>query len=110
MNVLLAILLAVSPLSIHLNIMRGFEPLTLKVRVSLQPSDVNRHVCVGYINANSGEERQSCRSLDGAAERPTLWYEWAKLPAGFYTVYALVARATGKDLESTTSLEVFSTQ
>lgn len=99
-----------TPLSLHLNVQRGFEPLTVKARISLTPTDINRHICVGYINADTGMESQDCRSLRGLDEPATLWYEWKNLHAGWYTVYALVARSEGKDLSVTTTLDILSTQ
>lgn len=107
---LLAMFISLSPLSVHVNIAKGFEPLSLKLRVALQRSTQNRSLCVGYVNSDSGEETQSCRSLDGEHEPVTFWYEWKNRGAGRYTVYAIVQREAQKQLKAVTIVEILSTQ
>lgn len=97
-------------LTIHANLVKGFEPLTIKIRVSLVSSTANRNLCVGYVNSDSGVETLSCRTLDGDHEPVTFWYEWKNLHAGRYTVYAVVEREALKQLEAVTTVEILSTQ
>lgn len=103
------LLLTAQLLSLNLSVMRGFEPLDVKIRVTLIPSDSNRSICVGYANVDSGAESNSCRTLDGSHEPKTLWYEWKKLRAGRYVVFAQVVREAQKALEMSKQLEVLGT-
>lgn len=107
---LLALYISLSPLSVHVNIAKGFEPLTLRTRVAVTPDHANRSLCVGYSNADSGAEIQSCRSLEGENEPASFWYEWKKLGAGRYVVYAVVEREALKSLEAIQRVEILSTQ
>lgn len=103
-------LIGIPQLSLSPNIRKGFEPIDLKLRVTLLPDADNRGMCVGYVNSDSGGELFSCRSLDGANEPKTFWYDYKRLPAGRYTLVAQVERSIQKPLEAQTVIEVLSTQ
>lgn len=100
------ILLLLSLLTVRVNQVKGFEPLTIKAHVTVIPDDSNREICVYRLNQDTDEDSLSCRTLEGANEPKTFWYEWKNLRAGRYVVVVEIRRAAMKPLETQTRFEV----
>ena len=91
---LLLAFLATAPIAISTTgYYAGYEPATVRVRVTLDPHPDNRILCVAYDG--TGDAGSSCWDVDGSAPRTT-WKEFRSLAAGEYTVMAQVTRAGGK--------------
>lgn len=86
--------------------LKGFEPLNTKTRISLEPSDNNRGICVVWTNLTTDDQRVSCRTLDGANEPKTFWYEYKKMPAGEWVIVVQIERAALKPLETQNRIDV----
>lgn len=100
------IVAAVPPVTIETH--HGFSgsaPLTVRLRISVDPHIDNRLLCVQWEQVQGGAEfRSSCQSIDpivredGSVVLPprTQWYLLKDLPSGKWDVVAFVRRADEK--------------
>lgn len=82
-----------------LDVVHGFEPLNVLVRITVLPHIANRGLCVVWEsdNATAGS---SCWELEGEQARPTHHFVIKSLPKGDYVVRAELILDTGKHLFS----------
>ena len=95
-----------SLISVRVNQPKGFEPLTVKAQVTVEPAEANRELCVYRLNQDTEEDSLSCRTLEGSKEPKTFWYEWKKLRAGNYIVVVEVYRGALEPINARTTFEV----
>lgn len=72
---------------------QGFEPLTVKALLVIEPDAANRSVCV--VVSSEDYATQSCGDVEGASERKTREITF-KLPAGQYALTAILYQNTGR--------------
>lgn len=85
-TLLAAIILTVSP-------QNGFAPLTVEARLTIEPSDVNRRICVSWeSDQNSGS---ACWQLDGSSAPRTQVRHLLFHQEGTYDVVAELTTTTG---------------
>lgn len=65
-------------------------PAWIRLRVQVAPDPLNRWLTVAIVSDGFG--RSSLEQLDGARAPRTRWVEYPDVPAGVYTVQAIVAR------------------
>jgi len=83
---LIALLVA---LQLTLSLHHGFAPLTVPMKLTIEPNYLNYLVCVEWDGPESG---RSCWSLDGQYAARTHLYEIKALPTGQYAVRAQLFR------------------
>lgn len=88
----LLIALAAAILTLTVSPQKGFEPLDIKTRIHLVPSDANRAICVVVSNLDTGAEISSCRTLDGANEPAATERSFRGCRVGHYAVTVRVER------------------
>lgn len=69
----------------------GFAPKLIKAKVTVEPHDANRLLCV---EAHDGEfiVQRRCYEIDGTSPR-THWFTFKRVDAGRYVFYAVVERS-----------------
>ena len=70
-----------------------YEPATVRLRVRVERDPANRAVIVGIFSDSF--ERSSLEELPGADAALVRWVDYAGIPAGEYTVIALLQRTSG---------------
>lgn len=93
----LALLLALTAPSASVDVYprSGIEPLTVRVRTTIERDSANRFACLYYASEDS-DEATSCWTLDGdrAARTETRYY---RLPAGEYVFGLEVTRGSAPE-------------
>lgn len=101
MNVPAAIVLALvlaspvnaeQPIRITVSPRIGAAPLSIQVRLTVEPNRANKGACVIY---DGPVYRSSCWELTGSDDPKTFWLQFRDLPEGSYTVTGAVLRAGG---------------
>lgn len=88
-----AVLAAPSPVAIQLDKRSGFAPLNIRAKITVEPHEDNRMVC---LVADGGQYRSSCWEHVGVKAPVTQWVELKRLQEGAYVVTVAVQRVGGE--------------
>jgi len=99
---------AAPPIRIDSRQLTGSAPAYFRIRLTLEPDERNRWVCLRWHQTTGGQqEKTSCWSVQAEQEARTTWKELKELPAGKYAVVAYVVRNDEQaQLSNTLSLTV----
>lgn len=101
----MTLVLAPPPISVTASPRFGLEPLSVRVKMVIEPSADNRIACLVY---DGPQYSSSCWELHADSPR-TVQKTLVNLPAGLYTVTASVQRANGSLRVATTNVCSIST-
>ena len=82
----------VVPIAMTTGPRQGFEPLTIKGRITIPPHADNRAFCINW-DSLEGQAGISCTPLNGAQDYKTHYYEIKRLPAGHYEFTGVLLRS-----------------
>jgi hypothetical protein len=88
---------AAAPITLTISHRFGFEPMSVKAKIQIEPHYQNRELCIA-AESDQGFARSSCWELNGQYAPITFWYDYKDLPAGRYGVQAVLRRAAGNAL------------
>ena len=80
------LLSADEPITLSLDPVIGYDPLTTHATIRIDPHYLNYEVCVEWVG--EPQEGRGCWSLEGQYSRRTHSYDITALPAGEYQVVA----------------------
>ena len=81
------------PIKITIATLIGSAPVYLRVRVTVEPDDRNRWVCLYAQQVRGGQESvTSCWEVHGKVEAKTTWREIKRLGGGKWDITAAVIR------------------
>lgn len=92
----LSVVVVAAPPPISIDVRHGNSggaPLTVRVRVTVEPDTRNRHMCLSWTQIQGGTQaRTSCQEMQGNEEPRTFWQDVKSLSSGKWDLVAFVIR------------------
>jgi hypothetical protein len=104
--ILAAVCLAAAsdPPTLDINPRVGFEPATVRVKVTIPKDNAHAYYCLALVG--EAYDTTSCRQLEGSKEARVQWREFKDIPAGHYVIVLDIQTSDGRNRQARTTFRV----